>query len=296
MSEPSKTTPKNSGHEISQFQIGMGCHDGTQYNFFAEGKVFSVRVIESRDVHHHSAWLYDDGIREVVNGDRPMDRVGDSHLNLEAPRFKIWSDDEQGSISAFAEDPADSADPADSVDPAGLVFQIDFKTPTSLDWVTPLGAAVIHQPLIRADIQYRGKTYPGIGYCKRYWFHEDTDYLAWRFIEGEVGDGRYMVWTADGNFGGDYQKYDYFKIAYANGQLSQAGDIESYHRDDGAYSTIDGVSYEVQIEALGTWSTVLVGEETRLKLRQRFCKLKILHDGQVDEGYAINETGTGAIR
>ena len=181
-------------------------------------------------------------------------------------------------------------------DASETVFEIDFETPITFDWVTALGAAVIHQPLITADISYGGKTYSGIGYCKRFWFLEDTDYLAWRFIEGELGGGQSMLWTADGNFGGDYVKYDYFKIAYPDGRIKQAGDTDSYHRDEGAYATVEGVSYEAQIEPLGTWSTVLRGAETHLKLRQRFCKLKLVHDGQIDEGYAINETGTGAIR
>ena len=279
----SKTTPKNSGDEIKQFQLGMGTHDGTQYNFFLEDKVFSVRLIESQDLHHFSAWLYDDAIVEVVNGDAPMDKTGDQYLDVENDRFKIRSDDETGSMSAFSED-------------SELVFKVDFTTPLTFDWGTPLGAAVIHQPLIHANVTYKGRTSESIGYCKRYWFYEETDFLAWRFIEGEVGGGQYMVWTADGNFGGDYNKYDYFKIANPNGNIVQSGDTESYHRDDGAYASVDGVSYEVEIEGLGTWSTVIKGDETLLKLRQRFCKMKVMHDGKVEEGYAINETGVGAIR
>ena len=176
------------------------------------------------------------------------------------------------------------------------VFQIDFKTPISFDWVTPTGDGVIHQPMIRADITYDGKTYAGIGYCKRYWVREDYGYLAWRFINGGVGGGQYLLWTAEANFGVDYRKYDYFKIAYPDGSIAQAGDTDSFHRDDAAYATIDDVSYEVRIEELGTWSTVLRGDETQLMLRQRFCKMKVLHDGRVDEGYAINETGVGVIQ
>ena len=279
----SKTSPKNSGSAIRQFQFGQGCHDGTQYNFFADDKIFSVRVIDSKDLHHCSAWLFDDAIHEVVNSDQPMDVIGDTHLHLETAQFKIASDDEQGSMSAYSNDQE-------------CVFEIEFKTPFTYDWGTPRGASVIHQPLIRATINYKGVIYESIGYCKRYWFYEDTDYLAWRFVEGTVDQGRYMLWTADGNFGGDYQKYDYFKIAYANGRLAQAGDTNSFHRDDAAYSTVEGEEYEVRIEGLGTWTTVIRGAETQLMLRQRFCRMKVLHGDEVDEGYAINETGVGAIR
>ena len=279
----SKTTPKNSGDDVRQFQLGMGTHDGTQYNFFLDDKVFSVRLIESLGLHHHSAWLYDDGIVEVVNGATPMEKTGDACLNVENEQFKIRSDDETGSMQVLS-------------DELELVFQVDFTTPLTYDWGTPLGAAVIHQPLIHANVTYQGNTFESIGYCKRFWFYEETDFFAWRFIEGEVGGGRYMVWTADGNFGGDYNKYDYFKIANPNGNIIQAGDNDCYHRDDGAYATIDGVDYEVAIEGLGTWSTVVRGDETLLKLRQRFCRMKVKHAGTVEEGYAINETGVGAIR
>ena len=279
----SKTSPRPSDASVRQFQFGMGCHDGTQYNFFAEDKVFSVRVIDSKDLHHHSAWLFDAEVKEIVLNDQPMAAIGETHLNLTAEQFSIECDDAEGSISASSKN-------------GERVFEVTFKTPFTYNWGTPRGASVIHQPLIRATVSYRGERYDAIGYCKRYWFYEDTDFLAWRFVEGSVDAGRYMVWTADGNFGGDYQKYDYFKLAYANGRIAQAGDNNSFHRDDAVHATVEGEDYEVQIEGLGTWTTVLHGEETRLMLRQRFCKMRVVHGDQVDEGYAINETGVGAIR
>ena len=282
-STASRTAPRNSGPEVRQFQLGVGRHDGTQYNFFAGDRVFSVRVIASQDVHHHSAWLFDGALREVVNSDRPMERRGGDHLDVEGARFRLRADDREGMVSALSED----SEP---------VFRIDFRTPITFDWLTPHDAAAIHQPLIRAEITYGGRTCAGVGYCKRFWFHQDTDYLAWRFIEGELGGGRSMLWTADGNFGGDYRKYDYFKIAYPDGRLLQAGDRDSFHRDDAAHATIEGVPWEVRIEGLGTWSTVLRGADTRLMLRQRFCRMRVQHGETVEEGYAINETGTGSIR
>ena len=278
-----RTAPKNSGPEVRQFQFGTGAHDSTQYNFFAGDRLFSVRVMTCRNIDHYSAWLYDGGVREVVVSDAPMDRSGSDHLDLEAERFRIWSDDEKGGMRASDE----GSEP---------VFDIAFSTPITYDWSTPRGGAVIHQPLIRGEITYRGETLSAIGYCKRAWFDRDTDYLAWRFIEGELGGGQSMLWTADGNFGGDYRKYDYFKIAHPDGRLLQAGDTDSWHRNDAAYATIDGEAYEANIEGLGTWSTVIRGEETQLMLRQRFCRLTLRHGGRAEEGYAINETGTGAIR
>ena len=268
----SMTAPKHSGPLVRQFQLGAGRHDGTQYNFFAGGKVFSVRVIASQAVHHHSAWIFDGGVREVVNSDVPMDRVGSDHLDVEAACFKLRSGRRAGPDERLRRRFR-----------AGVPDRLQHP-PVTFDWSTPGGGAVIHQPLIRADIAYRGETCTGIGYCKRFWFHEDTDYLAWRFIEGETGGGQSMLWTADGNFGGDYRKYDYFKIAYPDGRLMQAADIDSRHRDDAAYATIDGVPFEVRIEGLGTWSTVLRGNETQLMLRQRFCKMTVHHEGRIEEG------------
>ena len=279
----SRTAPKQSGPEVRQFQLGVGSHDSTQYNFFAGDKLFSVRVITTRNIEHYSAWLYDGGVREVVVSDAAMERSGSDHLDLEAEQFSIRSDDEKGGMRASDQD----SEP---------VFDIAFRTPITFDWNAPGEGAVIHQPLIQGEITYRGETLSGIGYCKRAWFDRETDYLAWRFIEGELGGGQSMLWTADASFRGDYHKYDYFKIAHPDGRLLQAGDTDSRHRDDAAYATIDGVSYEVEIEGLGTWSTVIRGEETQLKLRQRFCRMTLRHGERVEEGYAINETGTGAIR
>ena len=278
----SKTAPRDSGSEVHHHQFGLGVHDGIQYHFFAGERLFSVRVIECRGARHYSAWFYDRGVQEVVNSDAGMEKIGEDHLNLTAPGFSLETDDTEGVMRASTLDDEP-------------VFEIDFNTPMRFDWVPPRNAGVIHQPMISARVRYAGATHEALGYCKRYWFDEDSDYLAWRFIQGEV-DGRYMVWTADGNFGGDYRKYDYFKIVYANGRLAQAGDCDSYHRDESAFATVEDEQFEVRIEPLGTWSTEIRGDDTRLMLRQRFCRMKVLHDGGVDEGYALNETGVGLIR
>ena len=273
--------PLEAGPEVRQFQFGIGVHDSLQYNFFAEDKIFSVRVMEMHTLKHHYVWLYDDGLREIVNSEEPWELSGDAHVDLKASRFQLRSDDDGGSTVVFSE----ASEP---------VFEIDFTTPIAAPWGTPAGGAVIHQPLIQADVRYGGKTYKGIGYCKRYWFlDDDPKYMGWRFIEGEVGGGRYMLWTADGQWGADAGKYDYFRIATPDGTIVGAENIDSYHRDDAAFGVIDGTAYEVRIEELCEWAVVLKNDSMNAKLRQRFCKMKVIHDGQVDEGYALNETGMG---
>lgn len=273
--------PKISKGKEPQLQFGLGRHDSIQYNFFAGDKVFAVRAIESQHVLHHSAWLYDGGVREIVNSYAPLERNGTANIDVRAPLFELKADEKAG--SAVARSGVEQEE-----------FRIEFRTPISFKWETPSGGA-IHQPLIQGDIHYKGQRLKGIGYCKRYWFPHDHHYLSWRFITGEIASGEAYLWTADASFGGDYNKYDYFKIAYPDGSIRQASATGSFHRDNAAYATIDGKPCEVQIEGIGTWATELRARETQLMLRQRFCRMRVLYDGGVKEGFALNETGVGAI-
>lgn len=272
--------PRISSRQAKQQQFGLGRHDGLQYNFFAGDKVFAVRLIESQHLLHHSAWLFDSGVQEIVNSSAPLQKSGTDSVDVAGPDFEMAADGASGSIVARSND--------------SDVFRIEFRSPISFEWGTPLGGG-IHQPLIEADIVYRGKKYSGIGYSKRYWFEEDHHYLSWRFITGVVDDRSCYLWTADASFGGDYNKYDYFKIAYPDGTIRQASATGSFHRDNAAYATIDGAQCEVQIEPLGTWKTELRATETQLMLRQRFCRMRLIDNGKVSEGYALNETGVGPI-
>ena len=282
MRKTSKTNPIQPDSSVRQFQFGMGLHDGTQYNFFAGDKVFSVRLIESYDVSHQSAWYYDGEIHEITLENRPLAKRRENHVDVSTENFSLKADDDGGSLIAGAE--------------TAKACRVTFTSPLTYCWGTPGEAAVIHQPLLDASIDYCGHTLKAVGYCKRFWFRHQTDYLAWRFIEGELDSGNTMLWTADGNFGGDYQKYDYFKIVTRTGKLKQADDTGSYHRDDSAYAEIDGIKHTATIEPLGTWSCVLRGKDTNLKLRQRFCRLTLNYANITMTGFAINETGVGAIR
>jgi hypothetical protein len=170
------------------------------------------------------------------------------------------------------------------------VFEISFTSPVTSRWAIPLGVAV-HQPLLQGQVTYGGRTLRGLGYSKRYWYHEDIEYWGWRFIQGQVGQE--MLWTAEATFG--HLKYDYFKIARPDGTVEAAGPTGSFHREDAAYGTIGKTSYEVRIEELGLWETTLRTERMQAKLRQRFCRMTVRHDGKIEEGVALNETGMGTI-
>lgn len=271
--------------EVRQFQMGQGTHDGTQYNFFAEDKLFSLRVMDMPNLSRKylNVWIYDDGLREIISSSETWELVGDSHLDLKTARFQLSCDDDSGSLTVLSEQ-------------AGSLLEINFTTPISVPWGTPAGASVIHQPLIQASISYDGNSYRGIGYCKRYWFHIPPQFWSWRFVEGTVDSGRYMIWTADAQWGEDAQKYDYFRIAYPDGNIIAAENADSWHRDNAAFGVIDGTTYEVQIDELCEWSDQVQGPGMNTSLRQRFCKMRVIRDGQIDEGYALNETGVGTVR
>ena len=266
--------------DVGHFQFGLTCHEGVQYNFFCDGKYFAARIIESRSLRHQSAWVYDNGVVELLNEAAHMERIGTDHLDIRTPRFHMASDDAQGSIAVLSE----SSSPE---------LEIKFTTPVSSSWAAPGEGAGLHQPLIPCEVAYGGKTYSGIGYCKRYWFERDLEYWGWRFVEGEVGGAAAMLWTADATFG--HSKYDYFKIATPDGHVVAADNMHTHHRDDRAFGTIDGTRYEVQIEEIAEWSTRLRTDNMDTKLRNRFCKMTVRHDGKEETGYAHNETGFGTV-
>ena len=268
------------GEDVHHIQFGICNHESIQYNFFAADKFFSVRVIETRTLAHQSVWVYDNGIHELLNEAEPIERIGTAHLEIKTPRFQLASNDSQGSVTVSSAASAPE-------------FEIKFTTPVSSSWGSPGMGAGLHQPLIQGEIAYGGKTHKGVGYCKRYWFEEDLGYMAWRFIAGELNGGASMLWTADATFG--HSKYDYFKIATPDGTIRAADNTHTHHRDNAAFGTIDGTPYEARIEEIAEWSTRLRSEDMDLKLRKRFCKLTLRHDGQEDTGYTLNETGMGSI-
>ena len=49
------------------------------------------------------------------------------------------------------------------------------------------------------------------------------------------------------------------------------------------------------LEELGTWDTLLRSSRMDSQMRQRFCRMKVTHDGSSEMGYAINETCFGTL-
>ena len=159
---------------------------------------------------------------------------------------------------------------------------------------TPDEGDGMHQPLLRGEVTYQGKTYSGPGYCKRAWFDKDSECYAWRFIEGAFDDGNAMVWTADAFFG--LNSYDYFKIAQADGTILVADNEHTHHRDNIGYGSIDGRPFEAEVEEIGQWQTRLLGGTFEALLRQRYSRLTVRYDGEEHKGYALHEMGGGMMR
>ena len=269
------------GSDIHHSQWGLHLHETCQYNFFCDDKFFCVRQIELRDFRHQSAWLYDGKVLEVLNLSDKIERIGDTHLKTETPRFLMESDDSHGSVTAMDE----SGKPG---------FEMRWTIPISSSWGTPDEGDGMHQPLLRGEVTYQGQTYSGPGYCKRAWFDKDAECYAWRFIEGAFDDGNAMVWTADAFFG--LNSYDYFKIAQADGTILVADNEHTHHRDNIGYGSIDGRPFEAEVEEIGQWETRLLGGTLEALLRQRYSRLTVRYDGEEHKGYALHEMGGGMMR
>jgi hypothetical protein len=267
--------------DVAQPQYGKGYHDSVQYHFFCDDKFFSMRVFNTKNFTHHSAWVFDGQVREIINSSEPLMRIGQDRLNLQGSKFLMESGDHDGKITVL---PSGSGN--------APIMEAKFSNPNTFVW-SCFGTPAIHQTHLQAEVTYEGKTYRGIGYCKRYWWDENIEFWGYRFVQGIAQPG-YMIWTADATFGD--LKYAYFKISQPGGELAIAPEKESSHRNDTAFGVIDGVAHDIELKELGVWETVLRNDHMESKMRQRFCEMTVRHNGRTDTGYALNETCFGTIR
>ena len=267
--------------KVDGHQWGVSFHESCQYNFFCDDKFFCVRLMEIRDFLHQSAWVYDGEVHELLNAGDVIERDGDDHLKISTSRFLMESDDLRGWVTVLAES-------------GSAALEMKWTIPIATVWGAPGDAIGMHQPLLEGEVTYKGQTYTGPGYCKRFRFYLDPEYFSWRFIEGAFDSADGMVWTADAFFG--LNSYDYFKVAYADGTILSADDQHTHHRDNIAYGNIDGRTFQAEVEEIGQWQTRLLGENMETLLRQRYCKLVVRDDGREHKGYALHETGGGTMR
>jgi hypothetical protein len=267
--------------EVAQPQFEQGYHDSIQYHFFCGDKFFSMRAFYTKNFTHHSAWVYDGEARELINTSEPLKLLDRQRLSLQGSRFLMQAGDHDGKITVLAAGGRNTP-----------VLEARFTNPNTFVW-SCFTSPAIHQTHLQGEITYDGQTYKGIGYCKRYWWDENIEFWGYRFVQG-ITDPGYMIWTADATFGN--LKYAYFRASQPNGMMAVAEEKDSSHRNDSAFGIIDGVPYEIRLSELGVWETVLRSNSMESKMRQRFCKMTVSHEGCTDTGYALNETCFGTIR
>lgn len=262
-----------------QSKFGKGWHDSLQYHVMCGDKLFAVRVFWTETLWHHSVWLYDGGVRELLNSTEPLRQSGQDYADLSGSAFRLSAPDAEGIVEVNS----GSADDA---------LTIHFKPRNTFPYTAPLGPAV-HQADLDCTVTYQGQTHSGLGFCKRYHFDERVSHWGYRFVHGALDDSTWALWSADANFG--YHRYGYFKYVTPEGSIHDAKPEDSVHRQEAIYGVVDGTRYEVALEELGIWETRLLSPAMDSQMRQRFCRMTLKHDGVSEMGYAINETCFGTL-
>ena len=258
-----------------QSPFGNGWHDSLQYHVFCGDKAFAVRVFWTGSLWHHSAWGYDGEVQEFLNSAQSLSQSDAEYADLHGPEFSLSAPDELVSIRV------------------GSQLSLELAPNHTMYGPSPIGPG-LHHPDMKANVTYRGETMQGLAYCKRYDFRgEPIRYWGYRFVHGTVTDYDWSLWTADATFG--FAKHAYFRTIDTGGQVQEAGPRDSCHRDDHCYGVIDGSAYDVELEALAVWDTLLRSPEMDTQLRQRFCRMTVHRNGGSESGYAIHELCSGTL-
>lgn len=258
-----------------QSPFGNGWHDSLQYHVFCADKAFAVRVFWTGSLWHHSAWVYDGGVKKLLDSDQPLTQSDAAYTDLHGHEFSLSAPDELVSIRV------------------GSQLSLDLEPNHTMYGPSPIGPG-LHHPDMSARVTYLGDAMQGLAYCKRYDFQgEPIRYWGYRFVHGTVMDHQWSLWTADATFG--FDKHAYFRTIDSDGKVCEAGPRDSCHRDDHCYGVINEVAYDVELEALGVWDTLLRSPEMDTQLRQRFCRMTVHREGGSESGYAIHELCSGTL-
>lgn len=262
-----------------QPQFPCGPNDGLQYEFFFGDRFVEIRLIKTGSLDFSGAWMFDGKAQELFSSFQPLERrQGARNLDVTSEHLHAEANEKGGSITITS---------------SVAKLKIDFTSPINSVWGFPPSDTVIHQPLLKAKINFGGESLQGVGYCKRYWFEKQVRYWNWRFIMGVIQQPQnpMMVWTADANFA--MQKYAYFKIATGDGTILAADANASTHRDTEAFGTINGAPCAVRVRELGRWEKTLKSPTMDTLLRLKFCELTLDQAGKTYTGYALHEIGAG---
>ena len=256
--------------------------DSLQYELFFGDRFLSVRALSFPSCQFISAWMFDGGVVDLCASYEPLTNThpGRPGLHAHNQHFSFELGQGGGQIRIFSPEHGD--------------FDVVFEETFSTLWRVPLGDLVIHQPLLKATLVHGGESWTGTGYAKRYTFEAETQHTYWRFITGPVAEGpeASWLWTAEAAF--DLAKYDYFKLALANGGVLTADQPGSWHRDRMAYGMINGAAHHVEIEDLGRIERLVSGPGTNLKLSQAFCRMILTAGEDEHRSFALNEVACGS--
>ena len=255
-----------------------GSHDSIQYHVFCDEKLFAMRIFRTDTLEHHSAWIFDGTARTVLSSEAVITQAGSGHLDVTADMMRLVAGEAAGQIVVRS--------------PAEDGFEIDFKVGRTFRWSDTL-EEVMHQPDLDCIVKYRGETFRGPGYCKRYSWAQPPQYWGYRFLQGFVDDRETSIWTADAVFG--LNKYDYFKVLSAGGGLVEASKDGSAHKQDSMFGYVDGVRHQADFEELGAWDQILRSPKMDSHLRQRYGRVRYF-DGAVERtGVALTEYCFGTL-
>lgn len=253
-------------------------HDSIQYHAFCGDFVCAARIFSTRSLVHTSAWVYDGkSVRTVFGSTETPVQSSAGYCDVSAPGIAIRADDKTASIS-LAPRASDDA------------IEMTFDVRSQVTWGDTI-STVLHQPDMDCRVVFGGATHTGQGYAKRYTWTPCPHNWGYRFIQGYADE--INLWTAEATFGDD--KYDYFKLIAPDGTVSEAGRPDSCHRMNSAFATVEGDRIAVEIEEIGRWEVDLKSSAMDSLLRQKMCRLRVTRNGDVHNGYAINETCYGTL-
>lgn len=256
--------------------------DSLQYELFFGDRFLSVRGLKFPSCEFISAWMFDQGVADLFSTYEPLQPSEPQAPGVYAHNDKLSLKMGAGGGQILIQSEGRGA------------LTVDLEETVSTLWRFPPDDVVIHQPLLKASLSAGAEKCEGIGYAKRYTFGPETEHMYWRFISGPVPTqpDPGWLWTAEASF--DLKKYDYFKRASANGQIITASQPGTWHRDQMAHGTLDGVEHTVEIEDLGRINRRIQGPGTDLKFSQAFCQMSVRAGDETYQSRALNEIACGS--
>ncbi len=259
-------------------------HDSIQYHVFAEGLIFAARIFRTNTLEHHSAWIYDGGVREVLSSSAPLTQGASPHLDVTAPSLQVRATELEGRLRVQAGRSEDG-------------FEVRFQVRHSFQWsydAETKGEYVLHLPDLDCTVTYQGRTLRGTGYHKRYYWRTPPRYWGYRFLHSVIDNGFAVVWTADAMFG--TSKYDYFKVLdIASGKLLEADPQSCAHKQNRMFGDIGGEKHSIEFVEAGAWNTVLRSAVMDSHMQQRAGRMTYQAGPLTLSGPAITEYCFGTL-